>query len=53
MSADTQTNKELLDAARNGDEGSLAVLAERPRDRLKRLNDGFQGTPGGIEGTWG
>ena len=37
MSADTRTNEELLDAARNGDEGALAVLVERHRDRLERM----------------
>jgi RNA polymerase sigma-70 factor (ECF subfamily) len=37
MSADTQTNEELLDAARSGDEGALAVLVERYRDRLERM----------------
>ena len=37
MSADTRTNEELLDAARNGDEGALAVLVERYRDRLERM----------------
>jgi RNA polymerase sigma-70 factor (ECF subfamily) len=37
MSADTPTNDELLDAARNGDEGALAVLVERHRDRLARM----------------
>ena len=37
MSADSQTNEELLDAARNGDEGALAVLVERHRDRLERM----------------
>jgi RNA polymerase sigma-70 factor (ECF subfamily) len=37
MSADTPTNEELLDAARNGDEGALAVLVERHRDRLERM----------------
>jgi RNA polymerase sigma-70 factor (ECF subfamily) len=37
MSADTPTNEELLDAARNGDEGALAVLVERHRDRLARM----------------
>src|SRR6266516_5120489 len=37
MSADTRTNEELLDAARNGDEGALAVLVERRRDRLERM----------------
>src|SRR5436309_11623324 len=36
MSADTRTNEELLDAARNGDEGALALLVERHRDRLER-----------------
>ncbi len=35
MSADTRTNEELLDAARNGDEGALAVLVERHRNRLE------------------
>jgi RNA polymerase sigma-70 factor (ECF subfamily) len=37
MSTDTPTDKELLDAARNGDEGALAVLVERYRDRLERM----------------
>ena len=37
MSADTRTNEVLLDAARNGDEGALAVLVERHRDRLERM----------------
>ena len=37
MSADTPTNEELLDAARNGDESALAVLVERHRDRLERM----------------
>jgi len=37
MSADTRTNEELLDAAGNGDEGALAVLVERHRDRLERM----------------
>jgi RNA polymerase sigma-70 factor, ECF subfamily len=37
MSADTRTNEELLEAARNGDEGALAVLVERHRDRLERM----------------
>src|SRR6266480_7190156 len=37
MSADTQTDEELLDAARNGDEGALAILVERHRDRLERM----------------
>ena len=37
MSADSRTNEELLDAARNGDEGALAVLVERHRDRLARM----------------
>src|SRR5205823_7032770 len=37
MSADTRTSEDLLDAARNGDEGALAVLVERHRDRLERL----------------
>src|SRR6266436_1934951 len=37
MSADTQTDEELLDAARHGDEPALAVLVERHRDRLERM----------------
>src|SRR5436190_23769694 len=37
MSADTRTNEELLDAARNGDEGALAVLVQRHRERLERM----------------
>src|SRR5262249_47148342 len=37
MSADTPTNEELLDAARNGDVGALAVLVERHRERLERM----------------
>jgi RNA polymerase sigma-70 factor (ECF subfamily) len=37
MSADTRNNEELLDAARNGDEGALAVLVERHRHRLARM----------------
>src|SRR6266480_2606610 len=37
MSADTQTDEELLDAARNGDEAALAGLVERHRDRLERM----------------
>src|SRR5438874_8985707 len=37
MSADTRTNEELLDAARDGDERALAVLVERHRDRLERM----------------
>jgi RNA polymerase sigma-70 factor (ECF subfamily) len=37
MSADTRTNEELLDAARNGDEGALAALVERHRGRLERM----------------
>src|SRR5436309_10139392 len=36
MSADTRTNEELLDAARSGNEGALAILVERHRDRLER-----------------
>jgi RNA polymerase sigma-70 factor (ECF subfamily) len=35
MNADTRTDDELLDAARNGDESALAVLFERHRDRLE------------------
>jgi hypothetical protein len=53
QSADTRTYEEWLDAARNRAEGALAVLVERPQDRLKRLNDVFQRISGGIKGTWG
>jgi hypothetical protein len=52
-SADPRTDEGLLGAARNGDEGALAALVERDRDRLERLRDVFQGVPGGIEGIWG
>ena len=31
MSADTPTNDELMEAARNGDQGTLAALVERRR----------------------
>src|SRR5215469_4355564 len=37
MSADTRTSEELLAAARCGEEGALAVLVERHRDRLERM----------------
>src|SRR6516162_8318517 len=37
MTTDTRTTEELLDAARNGDEGALAVLVDRHRDRLERM----------------
>ena len=37
MTADRRTNEELLDAARVGDEGALAALVERHRDRLERM----------------
>src|SRR5215831_10622613 len=37
MNADPRTNEELLHAARNGDEGALAILVERHRDRLERM----------------
>jgi RNA polymerase sigma-70 factor, ECF subfamily len=37
MSADSRTNEELLDAACNGDEGALAILVQRHRDRLERM----------------
>ena len=37
MSADAPTNDELLEAARNGDEGALAALVERHRERLERM----------------
>ena len=37
MSADSRTNEELLDAARHGDDGALALLVERHRDRLERM----------------
>jgi hypothetical protein len=47
MSAGAPTNDQLLEAARNGDEGALAVLVERHREWLKGA---FQGMPGGLEG---
>jgi RNA polymerase sigma-70 factor (ECF subfamily) len=37
MSADTPTDEDLLDAACHGDEGALAALVERHRDRLERM----------------
>jgi RNA polymerase sigma-70 factor (ECF subfamily) len=37
MSADTRSNDDLLEAARNGDEAALAVLVERHRERLERM----------------
>ena len=37
MSGDTRTDEELLDAAQSGDEGALAILIERHRDRLERM----------------
>ena len=37
MSADSRTNEELLEAARDGDEGAHAVLVQRHRDRLERM----------------
>jgi RNA polymerase sigma-70 factor, ECF subfamily len=37
MSVDSRSNEDLLDAARDGDEGALAVLVERHRDRLERM----------------
>jgi RNA polymerase sigma-70 factor (ECF subfamily) len=37
MSAHTPNNDDLLDAARNGDEGALAALVERHRERLERM----------------
>jgi RNA polymerase sigma-70 factor (ECF subfamily) len=37
MRADTRTNEELLDAASAGDEGALAILVERHRERLERM----------------
>ncbi len=37
MTIDTRTNDELLDAACHGDEGALALLVERHRDRLERM----------------
>ena len=59
MSADTRSNEELLDAARNGDETTLAVLVERHRDRLERvvrlrMDRRLQGrVPLGKIGLWG
>jgi RNA polymerase sigma-70 factor (ECF subfamily) len=37
MSADSRSDLDLLDAAPSGDEGTLAVLVERHRDRLERM----------------
>jgi RNA polymerase sigma-70 factor (ECF subfamily) len=37
MSADTPSNEDLLEAARNGDEAALAALFEHHRDRLERM----------------
>jgi RNA polymerase sigma-70 factor (ECF subfamily) len=37
MSDEPRTNEELLEAARNGDEGALAMLFEHHRDRLERM----------------
>ena len=37
MSADAPTNGQLLEAARNGDEGASAALVERHRGRLERM----------------
>ena len=37
MSTDARTNEELLDAAKGGDEGAIAILVERHRDRLERM----------------
>lgn len=36
-SADSRSNEQLLEAACHGDEGALAVLIERHRDRLERM----------------
>jgi hypothetical protein len=37
MTADPRSNDDLLDATRAGDEGALALLFERHRDRLERM----------------
>jgi RNA polymerase sigma-70 factor (ECF subfamily) len=37
MSDDSRSDDELLEAARGGDEGALAVLVERHRNRLERM----------------
>jgi RNA polymerase sigma-70 factor (ECF subfamily) len=37
MSADPRTDEDLLHAAGEGDEGALAALVERHRDRLERM----------------
>jgi RNA polymerase sigma-70 factor (ECF subfamily) len=37
MNADTRTDEELLEAARQGGEAALAALVERHRDRLQRM----------------
>src|SRR5262245_17510597 len=36
-SADARSDEELMDAARTGDEGALAVLVDRHRGRLERM----------------
>jgi RNA polymerase sigma-70 factor (ECF subfamily) len=38
MSADSRSDLHLLNAARSGDEGALAVLVERHPDRLDRMD---------------
>jgi hypothetical protein len=37
MGDDSRSNDELLEAAGNGDEGALALLFERHRERLERM----------------
>src|SRR5262245_58887104 len=37
MSTDPRTDEQVLDAARKGEDGALAVLVERHRDRLERM----------------
>ena len=37
MNTDTRTNEELLETARAGDDGALAALVQRHRDRLERM----------------
>src|SRR3954462_14175589 len=37
LSADSRSDEDLLDAARDGGEGALAVLVERHRERLERM----------------
>ncbi len=53
MSADTPTDVDLLEAARNGDVGiKPSAAVNRYARALKPLKGVFEGMPGGIEGVW-